>query len=611
MGRLVAQHDWASTPLGPLFAWPQSLKTATALILNSPLPMVMLIGQQGVSIYNDGYARLAGKKPENLGARARECWPEIATISDQAIAAAFRGDSLSFRDLELTVHRNGRPEQIWLNVDSSPVTNEDGRPFGALCVTVETTDRVMAERRSKEELARLRDTFEQAPGFICLMIGPDLVVDYTNEAHRRLFGGRHVVGRPYGETADNLGRDRSFGILHRIYETGERYVARAHKVQEPRPDGQELFLDLVIEPMRDRGGRVTGLYLEGFDVTAQVQAQQAAAESERRLSAAVAIARLGAFEWNLGSNTATLDARAREIFGFGPDERLRVSDVAKRIHPDDLTVVAAQSRDSRARGQTRGEFEYRIHLPDNSVRNIASVSDILPGPNDQGERIIGVFDDVTERRRAQKRQRLLINELNHRVKNTLATVQSIAAQTLRSAPDVPSAREAFEARLIALAEAHDLLTAESWHGARLTDVVASAMTPFETTRQPQISRSGCPVWLTAQRALALSMALHELATNAVKYGALSDLEGHVAIHWSRSADDQITLCWVEQGGPPVTEPERSGFGSRLLQRSLAHELDGEVAFSFAPEGVQCTIRFALDSRPAPAIGLDPDGTDGL
>jgi two-component sensor histidine kinase len=107
------------------------------------------------------------------------------------------------------------------------------------------------------------------------------------------------------------------------------------------------------------------------------------------------------------------------------------------------------------------------------------------------------------------------------------------------------------------------------------------------------------------------MALRELATNAVKYGALSDLEGHVAIHWSRSADDQITLCWVEQGGPPVTEPERSGFGSRLLQRSLAHELDGEVAFSFAPEGVQCTIRFALDSRPAPAIGLDPDGTDGL
>jgi PAS domain S-box-containing protein len=615
MGLLVAQHDWASTPLGPLSAWPQSLKTATAMILNSPLPMVMLIGREGVAIYNDAYARLVDKKPQNLGARARECWPEIATVSDQAIEAALHGDSLSFRDLALTVHRNGRLEHIWLNIDCSPVTDEGGHPFGALCITVETTERVVAERRAKQDLARLRETFEQAPGFICLMLGPDLIVDYTNEAHRRLFGNRLAKGRPYGETFADLADDAGFAALRQVYATGERYVGRAHRVRSPRPDGRELFLDLVIEPMRDHGGAITGLYVEGFDVTAQVRAQQAAAESERRLSAAVAIARLGAFEWDLGSDTATLDARAREIFGFGPDERLLVSDVVKRINPTDLSEIAEQSREAQAEGQTRGEYEYRIRLPDGSIRNIVSVSDVMRGPSGQGRRIIGVFDDVTERRRAEKRQRLLINELNHRVKNTLATVQSIAAQTLHSAPDLASAREAFEARLIALAGAHDLLTAESWHGARLSDVVASTMAPFETTRQPQISRSGPPVWLSAQRALALSMALHELATNAVKYGALSGLEGHVTIHWTRSADNQITLSWVEQGGPPVTAPKRSGFGTRLLQRSLAHELDGEVAFSFAPEGVRCTIRFRLGARSATAPsamlhGLDPSGTDG-
>jgi two-component sensor histidine kinase len=252
----------------------------------------------------------------------------------------------------------------------------------------------------------------------------------------------------------------------------------------------------------------------------------------------------------------------------------------------------------------RREFEYRIHLPDGATRNIATVSDALAGPDGGIERIIGVFDDVTERRRAEKRQRLLINELNHRVKNTLATVQSIAAQTLRSAPSLERARDAFEARLVALAAAHDLLTAESWHGARLTDVVASAMAPFETAKRPQISRSGPPVWLTAQRALALSMALHELATNAVKYGALSISEGRVAIRWKLSPDLLLSLSWNDQGGPPVAAPERAGFGSRLLQRSLARELGGEVAFTFAPEGVRCEIRCRLEngrSSAAPAM----------
>jgi two-component sensor histidine kinase len=180
-------------------------------------------------------------------------------------------------------------------------------------------------------------------------------------------------------------------------------------------------------------------------------------------------------------------------------------------------------------------------------------------------------------------------------------VQSIAAQTLRSAPDLARAREAFEARLLALAAAHDLLTAESWHGARLSDVVASTMAPFETVRRPQISRSGPAVWLTAQRALALSIALHELATNAVKYGALSVPEGRVTIRWTVSKDRLLTLTWVEKDGPPVQSPERSGFGMRLLQRSLARELDGEVVFTFAPQGVRCEIRCKIaDAGPPDA-----------
>ena len=217
---------------------------------------------------------------------------------------------------------------------------------------------------------------------------------------------------------------------------------------------------------------------------------------------------------------------------------------------------------------------------------------------------MGVFDDVTERRAAEKRQRMLINELNHRVKNTLATVQSIAAQTLRSTPNLLTARESFEARLVALAAAHDLLTAQSWHGARLGDVVATALAPFETLERPQIGRSGPPVWLSAPRALALSLALHELATNAAKHGALSTPKGKVTIRWSVSGPS-LTLTWREEGGPRVETPVRAGFGARLLQRSLAQELNGQVEMVFAPEGVRCEIRCRLEDvrpKPQPAVG---------
>jgi PAS domain S-box-containing protein len=614
MGALVATHDWASTGLGPLRTWPSSLKTATALVVNAALPTALLVGPEGVTIYNDAYATLIGmRRPRSLGGKARD-WRETAALSAQAIEAAQRGERLSFRDLELTVYRTGGAEQIWVNVDCSPVPDGDGRPLAVMSVFVETTDRVLAERAAKLEIARLRKVFEQAPGFICVMTGPDLVVEYVNEAHRRLFGDRHPEGRPYVEAFSDIATEGDPETMYRVYASGQRYVTRAQPVRVPRPGGsaEERFLDLVIEPVKDRGGRVEGLYVEGFDVTAQVRAQQIAAESERRLSAAVAIAQLGAFEWNLETGAATLDDRARQILGFGPDEELRVADVVKRIAPEDLRRIESEARAAEARGQTRREFEYRIRLPDGAVRTIAAVSDSFRPADGQAGRIIGVFDDVTEQRRAEKRQRLLINELNHRVKNTLATVQSIAAQTLRSAPDLARARETFEARLIALAGAHDLLTAESWHGARLADVVASAMAPFETAQRPRIRRSGPPAWLTARRALALSMALHELATNAAKYGALSGPEGEVEIYWTRADDDRLTLCWIERGGPPVSPPQRSGFGSRLLQRSLAHELDGEVAFSFAPEGVRCTIDFRLEPLPAsaePAMlhGLDPGG----
>ena len=186
-----------------------------------------------------------------------------------------------------------------------------------------------------------------------------------------------------------------------------------------------------------------------------------------------------------------------------------------------------------------------------------------------------VEDRVRERDRAERQRQLLINELNHRVKNTLATVQAIAVQTLRGSGTTDEARKALIDRLIALAKAHDVLTRESWEGAELQEIVAGAASPHGGSDRFVIS--GPSVWLTPALSLALALALHELATNAAKYGALSVESGSVMVSWAvegSSDERRLTLRWVERGGPPVQSPTRQGFGSRLIERSLSAEIGG-------------------------------------
>jgi two-component sensor histidine kinase len=207
------------------------------------------------------------------------------------------------------------------------------------------------------------------------------------------------------------------------------------------------------------------------------------------------------------------------------------------------------------------------------------------GANRKPIAIAGASRDLSERKQAEEFQRLLANELNHRVKNTLATVQSIVNQTLRNAVDVESTRGTINARIIALAGAHDLLTDRSWAAADLVDIAARAVAPFVAG---QITRDGPSVDVSPSQALALSLALHELATNAAKYGALSRSEGRVELRW-KLQDDRLDLSWREYGGPRVAPPSRRGFGSRLIETALSYDLDGQSRLEFAPEGVHCSI----------------------
>ena len=196
---------------------------------------------------------------------------------------------------------------------------------------------------------------------------------------------------------------------------------------------------------------------------------------------------------------------------------------------------------------------------------------------------------MTERKAAEELQRLLFNELNHRVKNTLATVQAITALTLKGADDLPSAREALDRRIASMAKAHDLLRSRDWTGANLADVVARSLDAFAVGR---IEVSGPDLEIPPRQALALSMALHELATNATKYGALSSREGRVRVDWCVE-NGSLRLDWQESGGPPVVPPTQKGFGSRLLERLLVRDLSGEISLDYQPAGLKFSIASPL------------------
>lgn len=199
-----------------------------------------------------------------------------------------------------------------------------------------------------------------------------------------------------------------------------------------------------------------------------------------------------------------------------------------------------------------------------------------------------VFRDTTDRRSAEAQRDLLIKELEHRVKNTLATVQSIAAQTFRHSGVDPSVQRAFEGRLIALSNVHGVLTQQNWDSAELHDIVWSALRPHDVPDRLRFTVEGPMVRLSPSSAVAFSMAVHELATNALKYGALSDETGRVGVTWD-IAGQRFRWRWQEHSGPPVTLPARKGFGSRMIERALAAQLSGQVTIDYRPAGVVCTI----------------------
>jgi PAS domain S-box-containing protein len=362
-------------------------------------------------------------------------------------------------------------------------------------------------------------------------------------------------------------------------------------------NGELRDLVLTLTPRRDDDGHINGVILAGRDNTEQRLANEALAESEARLRLIIEGARVGAFDTDLATGVAYWSASTFEMLGLRPtpDGRAGPEVWHNRVHPADQQRVL----DDRAKAWVDGgawQTTYRIIRGDTGeMRWLTTYGRIIPRPG-RAPRSVGMLVDVTNEKQAEARQQLLLNELNHRVKNTLAAVQAIARSTLRGAPGAGAATTLFTNRLMALSAAHDVLTRETWEGAGLRDIVSGAVRAYQEDGSNRLEIQGEDVRIAPRAAVALSLALHELATNAAKYGALSNDTGQVIVRWEArgpAAARRLELEWRETGGPPVVKPARSGFGSRLLRQGLRAELGASAALDFQPGGVVCVIAAPL------------------
>lgn len=632
MGERIRTHDWASTPMGPIETWPSALRTALGMILHSKVPTYMLWGPDLIGFYNDAYRPVFGGKGDALGIPLREAWVETWDAAGPIALQALAGQASYYEDFPVTLERNGYPEQTWWTFSCSPIYDEMGKIGGVQFIAYDTTSKVLGEQRL-EFLVRLSDRLRRLTQPIDIIVAAQEMLGEHLATSRVGYGEVEETARYFtternwtdGTVAHHVGTHdlAAFGPdIHDGLKNGRTLVvtdvAKDSRTNAPESLAAFAFLETaaaVTVSLIKHGRMVAALYVHNrvprlwsesevkliedvaertWDAIERARSEAALRKSEERLQLALdASMTVGAWDWDIKSDLIYVDERFAYIFGLDPAQTsagVPLTDILERMHPDDRKSVMVAVERTIETGELY-MIEHRTIDRDGQTRWVLARGRCYHVAG-QPTRFPGVAVDVTDRKKAEEHRELLINELNHRVKNTLATVQSIASQTLRNARAVAEARPALEARLFALSRAHDVLTRENWEGASLNEIVSEAIAPYRHERENRLKAKGPDVRLSPRMALAIAMALQELATNAVKYGALSNATGKVCIDWSVSEKDgqaRLNLNWSERGGPPVAQPTRRGFGTRLIERSLANDLDGHVEVNFSPSGVTCAV----------------------
>jgi two-component system CheB/CheR fusion protein len=344
-----------------------------------------------------------------------------------------------------------------------------------------------------------------------------------------------------------------------------------------------------IRPYRTIEDKIDGAVVTFVDITGRKRLE----EERARLAAIVQVSQdaiIGTSpdgtitSWNPGAETL-LGLSAHEVIGRG------IATVVSESKAGEMLALVEKMR----RGDRVEQYAIERQAKDGGTIPISlNISPV----RDKAGKVIGgaiIARDISERRRADQLHALMLDELDHRVKNTLATVQAIATHSLQGTDIEVRRREIFEARIVALAQAHNLLTRGNWKGASLREILLQELEPYRTVDKDRFRVEGAELLLTPKAAVALAMAFHELATNAAKYGAFSVPSGKVRVTWETLAasPEMLHLTWVESDGPEITQPIRKGFGARLIERGLSLELDGQARLDFEPAGLVCTIEMPV------------------
>jgi PAS domain S-box-containing protein len=336
------------------------------------------------------------------------------------------------------------------------------------------------------------------------------------------------------------------------------------------------------------------MYLLGVarDITHSKRGEQALAERNAQLALAGRAALVGSYAYDVNKSMMQVSEGFTTIFGL-PEGTTETPyhEWRARVHPEDLARTEGSRDQSFANRSTEDTAEYRIVLPTGEVRWIERRGSISYDEEGRPERVVGVNIDVTERRRAEERQRVLVAELDHRVKNALATVSSVISQTAIEKGSVANFVAALDGRIRSMATTHELLSSGQWQRISLVELVRRELAPYATSSNADID--GVKVELRAEAGQAMAMVLHELATNAAKYGALSTGNGRVSIRWYQRwngrAGPPLVLEWQEIGGPAVVAPARPSYGTSTIRDLIPYEFGGLVDYALTPEGVRCRV----------------------
>jgi PAS domain S-box-containing protein len=465
------------------------------------------------------------------------------------------------------------------------VTLPDGS-FGVVCYFYDMTPHRRAEAALRESEARYRAVVESQSEMVC-RFEPDGRILFVNPAYARnmRLTPEDLVGKNFwdfvtehdrahvGAALKSLSPDAPEATIENRFETAEG----------PR---WTLWTNRALR--FDKDGRVLEAQSAGIDITDRKRVEEALRESEARFRNMADHAPVMIRVTENDSSCSFLSQTWYDYTGQTPETGLGFGWL-DALHPDD----APQARNALLHSATNAapfRLEYRLRGADGQYRWFISAARPRLDQTGQFLGYISSITDIDERRKAEEHRKLLVDELNHRVKNTLAVVQSLAMNTFKDGVVTREARRAFDGRLASLAGAHALLSAANWQRTSLAKVVESALRACGADRD-RFTFSGAALALEPKAAITLTLALHELCTNAIKHGALTSETGRISLTWQgHERQHELEMEWRESGGPKVSAPRRRGFGTVMMERALAHDIGGNIEMRFEPQGFSCTIR---------------------